>query len=99
LDQGAIQSTATTVYDRSVSLADAQIGTQGVILSVSGGSGPQADELERRLLEFGLVEGSTVELLHEGPLAHDPIAIRIDGMRLALRRRDARHVLIGLAED
>jgi ferrous iron transport protein A len=51
-------------------------------------------ELERRLLEMGFVEGARVELLHEGPIGRDPIAVRVDDTTVALRRRDADMILI-----
>lgn len=53
-----------------------------------------AEELERRLLEIGFVEGATVEILHEGFLGRDPIAIRVDDMSVALRRREANAVWV-----
>jgi len=51
-------------------------------------------ELERRLLELGLVEGAHVELLHEGLFGRDPIAIKVDDMRVALRRHEAVNLTI-----
>jgi ferrous iron transport protein A len=54
---------------------------------------PQA-ELERRLLEIGFVEGAEVEILHEGMIGRDPIGVRLDDMRVALRRREADAVLV-----
>lgn len=51
-------------------------------------------ELERRLLEIGFVEGAEVEILHEGVIGRDPIAVRLDDMRVALRRREAAAVLV-----
>ena len=68
------------------------------------GFAPSADltvpwaELERRLLEMGLVEGARVEVLHEGPIGRDPIAIRVDDATVALRRRDADVILVAAAE-
>ncbi|MDE1149199.1 MAG: FeoA family protein [Azospirillaceae bacterium] len=53
-----------------------------------------ADELERRLLEIGFVEGARVEILHEGLFGRDPIAVRVDDMRVALRRREAEAILV-----
>ena len=50
----------------------------------------------RRLLEFGFVEGAVIEVLHEGAIRRDPIAVRLDDMRVALRRRDADEVLFAL---
>ena len=49
----------------------------------------KAAELERRLLELGFVEGAHVEILHEGPLGRDPIAVRVNDTTIALRRREA----------
>jgi ferrous iron transport protein A len=41
-----------------------------------------------------LVEGARIEVIHEGVIRHDPIAVRLDDMRVALRRRDAEDVFI-----
>ena len=60
----------------------------------SGGSSLDRDELERRLLEIGFVEGAEIEILHEGVIGRDPIGVRLDDMRVALRRREADAVLI-----
>ena len=57
-----------------------------------GGIAP--DELERRLLEFGFVEGARVEILHEGAIGRDPIAVRVQGMTIALRRREAMAIKV-----
>ena len=62
-----------------------------------GASGVDVDELERRLLEMGFVEGACFQILHEGLLGRDPIAIRLDDMRVALRRREAQAVLVNVA--
>lgn len=51
-------------------------------------------EMERRLLEMGFVEGARVEILHEGPFGRDPLAVRVDDLTVALRRRDADVVLV-----
>ena len=53
-------------------------------------------ELERRLLELGFVEGAEVEILHEGPLGRDPIAVRVNDYTIALRRREAMAILVSL---
>ena len=51
-------------------------------------------ELERRLIEMGFIEGASVQLLHEGFIGGDPIAVRVDDTTVAVRRRDARLVLV-----
>ena len=72
-------------------LSQARRGDRGVIVKVGEHCHHQdhALELERRLLELGFVEGATVELLHEGLFGHDPIALKVDDMRVALRRHEA----------
>jgi ferrous iron transport protein A len=53
-------------------------------------------ELERRLIEMGLVEGAHLEILHEGFPGRDPIAVRVDDHTVALRRAEAEAVLVRL---
>ncbi|CAM5485913.1 FeoA domain protein OS=Afipia felis OX=1035 GN=BN961_03024 PE=4 SV=1 [Afipia felis] len=57
-------------------------------------NGVPAAEIERRLLELGFVEGARVEVLHEGPIAGDPIAVRVDNNTIALRRREAMSIFV-----
>ena len=51
-------------------------------------------DLEGRLLEMGFVEGEEVELLHVGPVGRDPLAVRVGRMVVALRRHEARAVVL-----
>lgn len=52
-----------------------------------------ARDVSDRLLELGFDEGAEVETLHRAPLG-DPIAVRVDGTMVALRRALARAILI-----
>lgn len=52
-----------------------------------------AEEQERRLIELGFVEGAALEVLHEGPVGRDPIAVRVGSATVALRRSDAMAIL------
>jgi len=66
-------------------------------LDETGVSTPlEAGELERRLIEMGLVEGARIQVLHEGFPRRDPIAIRVDDHTVALRRNEAQAVLVHL---
>jgi ferrous iron transport protein A len=56
--------------------------------------GRQANEIESRLIELGFVEGAEIIILHEGPIGRDPIAVRINGTTIALRRREAMAILV-----
>ena len=80
-------------------LSAARPGDVGVIIDVgavshAGDHGVDVEELQRRLLEFGFVEGAEIEVLHEGAIRRDPIAVRVDDMRVALRRRDAEDIWV-----
>lgn len=85
----------------SFPLGQAERGFCGVITAV-GASANSTDrmqddfneELERRLLEIGFVEGARIEILHEGLIGGDPIAVRVDDMNVALRRREANAILV-----
>ncbi|WP_374600154.1 ferrous iron transport protein A [Brevundimonas sp.] len=79
-------------------LSQARPGDRGVIIKVGEHCHHQdhALELERRLLELGFVEGATVELLHEGLFGRDPIAMKVDDMRVALRRHEAASITVQL---
>ena len=75
----------------TLKLSQARRGDRGVIVQVGAHCHHRQEvvELERRLLELGFVEGAQVELLHEGLFGRDPIALKVDDMRVALRRHEA----------
>ncbi len=50
-------------------------------------------ELVQRLMEFGLLEGDTIEIVGFAPLG-DPIEIHVGGTRLSLRKREAAYVAV-----
>ena len=80
----------------TIPLSQARRGARGVIVKVGGHCHDEEHtlELERRLLELGFVEGARIELLHEGLLGRDPIAMKVDDMRVALRRHEARSLTV-----
>jgi ferrous iron transport protein A len=51
-------------------------------------------ELESRLIELGFVEGARVEVLHEGIVGGDPIAVRVENVTIAVRRREAMAIIV-----
>lgn len=85
----------------SIRLSRGAKGLRGTVLRVGATGGDTysetALELERQLLEIGFVEGASVEIIHEGFIRGDPIAVKLDDMRVALRRRDAEAILIRVA--
>jgi ferrous iron transport protein A len=82
---------------RTLALGQAVVGFRGRVIALDmsiDGTGLPPDELERRLLELGFVEGATVELLHQGLFGGDPIAVRVAGTTIALRRREAMAITV-----
>jgi ferrous iron transport protein A len=72
-------------------------GYTGVIQHLSAtesGSSLPDVELETRLIELGFVEGAKVEVLHEGIVGHDPIAVRVENVTIAVRRREAMAIIV-----
>ena len=63
-------------------------GQRGVIADLVG----EAD-LVQRLLDMGVTDGETVELVRFAPLG-DPLEIRVRGYNLSLRRSEAATVLV-----
>ncbi|MFT4913900.1 MAG: ferrous iron transport protein A [Brevundimonas sp.] len=82
----------------TIQLSLARRGDRGVIVQVGDHChhDEHAFELERRLLELGFVEGARVEMLHEGLFGRDPIAMKVDDMRVALRRHEAASLSLRL---
>ena len=51
-------------------------------------------ELETRLIEMGFVEGARIQVLHEGLVGRDPIAVRVENVTVAVRRREAMAIIV-----
>lgn len=83
--------------DIRLGLADR--GFSGKILRLDTqvtGSSLSPEELEQRLVEMGFVEGARVEILHEGAIRRDPIAVRVANITIALRRSEAMAVIVAV---
>jgi ferrous iron transport protein A len=72
-------------------LADLMPNEEGCIHSVSGN-----DTLSQRLSEIGFTPGQKVRLVRLAPLG-DPLQIRIRGFHIALRRNEARRIVLSPA--
>jgi ferrous iron transport protein A len=70
------------------------VGTIHRLAADEAASALPNDELESRLIELGFVEGARVEILHEGILGRDPIAVRVDNVTIAIRRREAMAIIV-----
>ena len=70
------------------SLADLAPSEHGQIQTIAG-----TDGISHRLAELGFTPGQTVEVIRFAPFG-DPMQIRIRGFQLALRRQEAKRVLL-----
>ncbi len=64
------------------------LGSKGRVLALEAEGNNR-----RRMLDLGLVQGTTVEALHQSP-AGDPVAYWIRGAVIALRGEDARKIRV-----
>lgn len=53
--------------------------------------------MRRRLIDFGLIEGTTIRCLRSAPFG-GPTLYRVRGTMLALRRTDSRYIYVELCE-
>src|SRR5258708_18793480 len=82
-----------------VPLASLRKGAGGVVTQVlEGDAGIVGDQagatIGRRLIEIGFVPGERVQVVEEVWPGGDPMAVRIGSTVFALRRREARAVLV-----
>lgn len=81
--------------DHHMRLGEAPRGFVGTIVALHQDlEGATSHELEQHLLEMGFTEGARVEILHQGAIRQDPIAVRVDNITIAVRRREAMAVLV-----
>lgn len=71
---------------QTMSLQEIPPGQSATIVHVGG-----AASLRRRFIEMGIVPGETIRAERVAPLG-DPVAYRIKGYRLSLRREEASQI-------
>ena len=75
-----------------LSLDQLRLGTRAEIAVIDWSSLEESEAC--RLKHFGFDEGVSVEPLHLGPFGHDPLAVRVGRMTVAIRRTHARAVRV-----
>lgn len=71
-----------------ITLNKLKVGACGIIASIAG-----AGEFRSRLLEMGFTPGTTVAVWKIAPMG-DPIIVALREYKLALRRFDAKNIII-----
>ena len=69
-------------------LSELENGERGRVTEIGG----DADAV-RRLMDLGLIRGTTVEMVRRAPLG-DPLEVRLRGFMLTLRRAEAEHITV-----
>lgn len=69
-------------------LGELRPGERGRVTEVGG-----AVDAARRLMDLGLIRGTTVEVVRTAPLG-DPIEVKLRGFMLTLRRTEAEHITV-----
>lgn len=67
---------------------DLKVGQKGTINNIHGN-----DKLTKRLLALGCIENTEIQLRKVAPLG-DPIVIRFRGFDLAIRKSDAKNIIL-----
>jgi ferrous iron transport protein A len=75
-----------------VNLLELPRGGGGIVISVT--SLGTNDAIARRLRDLGFVAGEPVSVLAFGPVAREPILVRVGDARFALRRNEAARVVL-----
>jgi len=71
-----------------MNLCNLKTGEKAVVLSIAGDL-----KLKKRLLALGCTEGTTIEYKRSAPLG-DPLIVNFRGFDLAIRKKDARYILV-----
>lgn len=72
----------------SISLRQMHVGETATIADVVA-----PGELGRRIRDMGLIPGTEVSVVGRAPL-HDPVALRLSGVTVTLRNKEADYILV-----
>ena len=76
-----------------VNLRQMKVGQRGKIAKVDA-----PGEINRRIREMGLIPGASVAVVGRAPL-RDPVALRLSGVTISLRNREADHIQVELPDE
>jgi Fe2+ transport system protein FeoA len=77
------------------SLSELDIGKSAIVKGFQDNPLMKSEEkMVARLMELGFIREALVKVVHQAPFANDPIAVEIRGKKIAIRRADARLVLV-----
>ncbi len=78
---------------KATTVEDITPGTSAVITGITG-----EPKIRRRLMEMGVIPGSTLRLIRWAPLG-DPAECQIRGYKLSIRRAEAAMITVSVEEE
>jgi ferrous iron transport protein A len=81
---------------QTLPLAKITKGTHAVISAIEADArfGEHDDLVTRRLKELGFLPGTPLQVIGHGLFGADPIAVRINGTKFALRHAEAGKIIV-----
>ncbi len=77
-----------------IALTDLTKNTAAKLEAFSADLIDEGHDLVERLREMGFEEGSEIIIRHFGFVMRDPIAVDVDGVRVAIRRSEAKVIKV-----
>ena len=71
-----------------INLRQLQVGQRATIITVNA-----KGEINQRIRDMGIIPGSSVQVVGKAPL-RDPVAVRISGVTISLRNKEADCVVV-----
>ena len=71
-------------------LSDLEPGQEGKVVRIEGRGATR-----RRIMDMGIVRGSTVKVIRRAPLG-DPVEFELRDYKLSLRKREAENVYVSM---
>jgi len=83
----------------TVHLGDMKPGASGIVSEITVGDTAESIVVAERLREMGFGEGLSLEVRHDSLFGRDPMAVKVGGMLVALRRKEARQILVSIKTE
>lgn len=78
--------------DKTVNLRTMKVGQKGKIAKIEA-----QGIVNQRIRDMGIIPGAAVTVVGRAPLK-DPVALRLGGVTIALRNKEADHISVDLPE-
>ena len=84
----------------TLQLGNMNPGDSGIVSEISIGDGTaESIVLAERLREIGFGEGLPLEVRHDSLFGRDPMAVKVGGMLVALRRKEACQIIVAIKSE